>query len=115
MWHLCRRAVAVGLSYDVADLPIGLHEAVVTVSSPEAFNGPQTLAVSVDVRSVRPDLDWDGDVDLDDFALLQACLTVLMCPRMILSVRGRSWTTTATWTSMTSAACACALPGPTSR
>lgn len=73
--------VAVGLSYDVADLPIGLHEAVVTVSSPEAFNGPQTLAVSVDVRSVRPDLDWDGDVDLDDFALLQACLTGAYVPQ----------------------------------
>ncbi len=67
--------VMIGISYDVADLPIGVHEATITVSSPEAFNGSQTLAVSVDVRSVGPDLDRDGDVDLDDFARLQACLT----------------------------------------
>lgn len=60
--------------YDVVDLPAGIHPATITVSSPQAVNSPQTIAVTVEIRTVGPDFDGDGDVDLADFGYLQACL-----------------------------------------
>ncbi len=67
---------AITLSYPgVADLLAGVYSATITVSSDEAFNSPQTLDLTVNVNTVGPDLDADGDVDLDDYARLQFCYT----------------------------------------
>ncbi|MBI4578843.1 MAG: PQQ-dependent sugar dehydrogenase [Planctomycetes bacterium] len=61
------------VSYAVAGLPIGPHTATITVSDPAALNDPRMIAVTVTVRTVRPDIDQDGDVDVTDFAHVQAC------------------------------------------
>jgi len=66
----------IDLSYPtVADLPVGLHTAVITVSSVEPGIPSKTVTVNVTVETVSPDFDGDGDVDLDDFGHLQACLS----------------------------------------
>lgn len=57
----------------VNGLPIGQHVAQVTVSDPTALNNPQIVTVTVDVTSVKPDFDKDGDVDMVDFSHLQQC------------------------------------------
>lgn len=72
-------ADTITVSFTVNDLPIGLHTGTITVaddgSAPPATNDPQTIAVTVDVRTVLPDLDRDTDVDQEDFGLFQACLS----------------------------------------
>lgn len=68
---------SIAVAYDVEGLAIGQHVAVIEVrddgSSPPAVNSPQTITVTVDVRSVLPDLDHDGDVDQEDFGRFQTC------------------------------------------
>jgi len=65
------------INYTVNGLAVGTYNATITVSdngsSPPAPNSPQTIDVSVRVKSVLPDLDLDGDVDQEDFGLFQAC------------------------------------------
>lgn len=72
------------ISYHVDALPIGLHTGTIQVrddgSSPPAANSPQTITVTVDVRTVLPDLDLDSDVDQEDFGLFQACYSGLEAP-----------------------------------
>jgi len=63
------------VTYDTADLPVGTHNATISVSSPEADNSPQSIAVSVTITLTPPDYDSDGDVDQDDFAIFQGCFT----------------------------------------
>ncbi|HOJ75212.1 MAG TPA: hypothetical protein PK458_19140 [Phycisphaerae bacterium] len=62
------------VSYATVALPVGQHQATITVTSAEAGNSPQTVQVTVNVRTVAPDLDHDGDVDQSDFGLFQLCL-----------------------------------------
>jgi hypothetical protein len=65
------------IQYEVENLPVGPHVAVIQVSdngsNPPAGNGPQTLTVTLEVRTVLPDADHDGDVDQGDFGRFQAC------------------------------------------
>jgi hypothetical protein len=61
--------------YNTAGLPLGQHTATITISSPQATNSPQTIGVTVTVRSVGPDFDKDLDVDQTDFGFLQKCYT----------------------------------------
>jgi len=72
-------ADAITVSYTTHSLPIGPHTATIEVrdngSSPPASNSPQSITVTVDVRSVLPDLDLDTDVDQEDFGRFQACLS----------------------------------------
>ena len=70
---------AIAISYLPGQLPgVGIHQATITVSdngsSPAASNGSQTIAVTVRVKTVLPDLDADADVDVEDFGRLQLCL-----------------------------------------
>lgn len=58
----------------VPSLPAGVYTDTLTVSG-NAWNTPKTIAVQVKVRTVKPDLDGDGDVDQGDFGILQRCLT----------------------------------------
>jgi hypothetical protein len=63
------------LNYDVAGFPKGLYETTITISSPEAFNSPVLIPVRLEIQSVRPDMDSDGDVDMEDWAVIQNCLS----------------------------------------
>ena len=63
----------IAVMYDVDELPFGEHQALISVSSGEAVNSPQTIAVRVTVETVGPDFNGDGDVDMQDFGHLQAC------------------------------------------
>lgn len=67
-------ADTIEVTYDLSGLSAGLHAATITIASPQAGNSPRTIQVTVDIRTVRPDFDRDGDVDLTDFAVLQLCL-----------------------------------------
>ena len=51
---------------------------MITISDPEATNDPETIAVTLTISAspfAPADFDQDGDVDLEDFGHLQACLT----------------------------------------
>ncbi len=65
----------IAVIYSAAGLAVGTHQALITVSSPEAANSPQTLTVTITVETVKPDFDADHDVDMIDFAHLQKCLS----------------------------------------
>jgi len=54
-------------------LPLGTHNATITITSGNAMNSPQTVPVRITIVPVRTDFDDDGDVDLEDFALFQIC------------------------------------------
>lgn len=58
----------------VSTLDIGTYTATVTIADPLAFNNPQTVDVTLTIKTVLPDHDKDGDVDLNDFGTQQACL-----------------------------------------
>lgn len=61
------------LAFDMASYRAGTYTGTLTVTG-NAYNSPQTLAVTVVVETVKPDLDGDADVDQEDFGLFQACL-----------------------------------------
>ncbi len=63
----------VTVSYALDGLPRGTHTATIHVTDPAAYNSPQTIAVNVQLRGVRPDINNDGSVDLADFSLFQLC------------------------------------------
>ena len=72
-------ADTVTVSYAVGTLPVGTYSATIDVSdngsSPPASNSPQTVTVTLVVKTVLPDADEDGDVDQEDFGGFQACYT----------------------------------------
>jgi hypothetical protein len=61
------------VSYDVSGRSAGTYTATITVSGNA---NPAAIAVSMTIRTVKPDLDGDGDVDQGDFGLFQTCYTV---------------------------------------
>ncbi len=65
---------SVTIYYDCRDLDPGGNTATITASDAGALNSPQTITVTVNVETVPPDLDFDGDVDQEDVGYLQACL-----------------------------------------
>jgi len=68
-------ADSIDVIYAVSDRPVGQHSALITVSSLDAANSPQTITVNLTVVTVSPDFNGDGDVDQDDFGHFQACLS----------------------------------------
>ena len=65
----------INVNYDLAGLPPGKHTATITVTSDDAWNSPQTIAVAITIWTVGPDFDADGDVDQFDFGSFQRCLS----------------------------------------
>lgn len=61
------------VQYNVTGLEPGEHFATITVTSPDASNSPQSIAVRLAIESVKPDLDFDLDVDQSDFGIFQSC------------------------------------------
>ncbi len=62
------------VSYLTAGLPAGHYTTTIRVSG-NAVNSPKDISVTVDIDSVKPDFDHDGDVDQQDFGHLQECFT----------------------------------------
>lgn len=63
------------VQYDTAGLAQGVHNATITVDAEDAYGTPVTIPVTLEILTVRPDLDSDNDVDMDDFGRLQRCMT----------------------------------------
>ncbi len=65
------------ISYDVSGLSLGDYTATVTVTDSQATNDPATVMVDVSITPppIPGDLDSDGDVDMTDYGLFQACMT----------------------------------------
>lgn len=62
------------VAFEVGTRPAGSYTGTIVVAG-NAYNSPQTLAVTMTIMTVGPDLDGDGDVDQGDFGLLQVCYT----------------------------------------
>lgn len=71
-------AVSITVSYATAGLPIGPHRANIIITDPAAANSPHIVPVTVTVKSVVPDFDKDGDVDVEDFSRLQVCYSAAL-------------------------------------
>lgn len=63
------------VAYHLAGLAPGQYVGTISISSSEAYNSPQKIAVQLTIQTVRADFDRDGDVDQEDFGHLQACIT----------------------------------------
>lgn len=66
---------AVTLTYHVGGLPQDLYTGSIVLTTDDAYESPLVIPVSLEIQSVTPDIDTDNDVDMDDFAELQRCLT----------------------------------------
>lgn len=62
------------VSYAVSGKLAGTYSAAIIVTG-NAWNSPRTISVTLTIRTVKPDLDRDGDVDQQDFGALQVCYT----------------------------------------
>jgi hypothetical protein len=63
------------ISYTVANLPNGRYEATIAIKDDDPDTLPAELTVTVNIVTAPGDLDGDGDVDMEDFGIFQACLT----------------------------------------
>ncbi len=64
------------ITYNLVGLDCGTHVGTVTVSDPNSLNQMLDIPVTIIVRSVKPDFDCDGDVDLDDHGFFQTCYSI---------------------------------------
>jgi len=61
-----------GMVWQTQDITAGFDTAAFTLTMPSA----EAVVLILDIEpTVAPDMDRDGDVDLDDFGLFQACLS----------------------------------------
>ncbi len=61
------------ITYSTSSLARGHYTGNITVTAPFAINSPEQLTIDLYVQTPG-DTDGDGDADLTDFGLLQACL-----------------------------------------
>ena len=74
--HVAYTSAEIIVIYNTQALDVGSYTATITVEAFGAINTPQTVAVELTIQAplfARADFDHDGDVDMDDFALLQVC------------------------------------------
>jgi uncharacterized protein (DUF362 family) len=68
-------ADTLAVHYAAAGLPPGTYTGTIEVADPLAYNPRESIRVSLVVTGYDADYDNDGDVDQEDFAHIQACLT----------------------------------------
>jgi hypothetical protein len=68
------------LSYNLVGMPLGTFTTSLTVTDPAATNSPQIVPVSLTIYQPG-DCDGDGDVDQNDFGVIQSCQTGLDVPQ----------------------------------
>ena len=69
---------AIQITYSATSLPIGQHNATITVNASGATGSPQNVNVTLNVTAPQfapVDNDKDGDVDQNDFGRFQRCVT----------------------------------------
>ena len=67
------------ITYNTSGLSRGHYSAAISLTDSGALNSPQIIPVGLDVIAFG-DFDSDGDVDQQDFARFQACLTDIGFP-----------------------------------
>ena len=65
----------IAVHYDLAGLTPGTYTASFAIIDPSAYNSPQTVSVTLSITTVKADFDKDGDVDMDDWAHFQTCMS----------------------------------------
>lgn len=68
-------AVTITVSYTVNALAIGTYTGAITITAAGATNSPQTVPLTMNITAIPGDLDADGDIDVSDVPLFQACMT----------------------------------------
>lgn len=71
----------VTIDYATANLPNGEYQGTIAIEDPDTL--AQAVTVSLKVVTAPGDLDEDGDVDQDDFGILQACLSGAGIPQTL--------------------------------
>ncbi|MCL2330796.1 MAG: hypothetical protein FWC56_05795, partial [Phycisphaerae bacterium] len=66
-------SVATTILFSTSTLPAGTYTATITFSNSQG--GSVNVPVYLTVEPILADLDGDGDIDQDDFAMLQVCLS----------------------------------------
>jgi uncharacterized protein (DUF362 family) len=76
--------------YDLAGMGVGTYHANITITDDgstlddgtpmPAHNSPVVVPVTLNLRSVKPDIDGDCDVDQEDWGTMQACLSGELMP-----------------------------------
>jgi len=72
---------SVNIDYVTDSLTAGTWNGAITILAPGAFNTPQVIPVTVEIKTVKPDFDGDGDVDQEDFGYLQECYSGPFVPQ----------------------------------
>lgn len=68
-------ADTITVSYTTASLAAGTYTALITVTDTDGFSAPAIVSVTLDIALLPADLDADGDIDQQDFGILQTCLS----------------------------------------
>lgn len=66
----------ISVTYNTVGLAVGTYTATISIAAGGAANGAETIAVTLTVEEAPlnvPDFNGDNDVDMFDFAVLQAC------------------------------------------
>jgi hypothetical protein len=69
------------ISYTLDGMTPGTYTGTIKVSSPDAYNSPQSVTVELTIKTLQADFDSDGDVDHVDFSHLQSCLSGAGIPK----------------------------------
>jgi uncharacterized protein (DUF362 family) len=69
------------VAYSPAGLSPGTHAATITVADPASYNQMEVVTVMLTLTGFDVDFDNDGDVDQEDYARMQACLTGELTPQ----------------------------------
>lgn len=66
------------IAWDLSVQPVGVWDGNIRITEAQASNSPQLVPVHVNIKTVLPDFDLDGDVDETDFGHFQECLSAIL-------------------------------------